>query len=165
MAMKPQNSSLPTARAGAIALLFVAALSLPVAAAERNPVPPAPPLPDNAPPRPKADLNKVLKGGKLFSQNCASCHGPLGQGQPGWYKPDAQGKYGPPPLNGTGHTWHHSTKILVEIIRSGTGALGGNMPAWKDKLSDEEIHTILEWIKAQWPDNVYAAWRERDTQR
>jgi len=136
----------------------------PVTAQERNPVPPAPPLPQDAPPRPKADFSTVLRGGKLFRKNCATCHGPLGQGRPGWYKPDRNGKYPPPPLNGTGHTWHHSAKILKEIIKNGTGKLGGNMPAWKDKLSDQEIDSILEWIKAQWPDNVYAAWRERDLQ-
>ena len=51
------------------------------------------------------------------------------------------------------------------IIKDGTGNLGGNMPAWKDKLSDNEIDAILEWIKAQWPDNIYWAWSERNSQQ
>ena len=150
---------------GFIVPLCLMATSTSTIATERNPVPPAPPLPKDAPPRPKADLATVLRGGKIFRKNCAACHGPLGQGRPGWYKPDANGKYPPPPLNGTGHTWHHSTKILKEIISNGTGRLGGNMPAWKDKLSDKEIDAVLEWIKAQWPDNVYAACKERDEQQ
>lgn len=125
---------------------------------------PQPPMPKNAPPRPKPDFNTVIQGAKLFRQNCASCHGPLGQGTPNWNRPDARGKYPPPPLNGTGHTWHHSTRILKDIINNGTARLGGNMPAWKDKLSDAEVDAILEWIKAQWPDNIYWAWAERNKQ-
>jgi len=130
----------------------------------QNPVVPQPPMPENAPPRPKPDFKTVIKGARLFRQNCARCHGPLGQGTPDWHKPDKNGKYPPPPLNGNGHTWHHSTTVLKDIINNGTARLGGNMPAWKGKLSDEEINAILEWIKAQWPDNVYWAWAERDKQ-
>lgn len=125
---------------------------------------PQPPMPKNAPPRPKTDFNTVIQGAKLFRLNCAGCHGPLGQGAPDWNKPDANGKYPPPPLNGNGHTWHHSTRVLKDIINNGTARLGGNMPAWKGKLSDTEVDAILEWIKAQWPDNIYWAWSQRDKQ-
>lgn len=142
----------------------IALAQLPVAVTAAQSVVPQPPMPDNAPPRPKADFATVIKGAKLFRQNCAECHGPLGQGTPNWHKPDANGKYPPPPLNGTGHTWHHSTRVLKQIIKNGTAQLGGNMPAWKEKLSDDEIEAILEWVKAQWPDNIYWAWAERDKQ-
>jgi hypothetical protein len=52
-----------------------------------------------------------------------------------WKQPGADGKYPAPPLNGTAHTWHHSAKGLVSTIQNGTISIGGNMPAWKGKLS------------------------------
>jgi len=147
-----------------LAVAFAAG-NLPQTLQAQNTVVPQPPEVKNAPPRPNADFATLIKGAKLFRKNCAACHGPLGQGHPNWNKAGADGKYPPPPLNGTGHTWHHPQKVLKQIIREGTGKLGGNMPAWKGKLSDEEIDTILEWIKAQWPDNIYWAWSERNSQQ
>jgi len=145
-------------------ILIVALICLPHPVLAQNTIVPQPPEMKDAPPRPKTDFAVLLKGGKLFRKNCARCHGPLGQGHSHWNKADANGKYPPPPLNGTGHTWHHSEAVLKEIIRNGTGNLGGNMPAWRDKLTDNEIDAILEWIKAQWPDNIYWAWSERNRQ-
>lgn len=109
------------------------------------------------PPR-NRDFKQILRGGRIYQQNCAICHGKLAQGVSDWRQRDANGKFPPPPLNGTGHTWHHPTEVLVDIIRNGTGKLGGNMPAWKDKLTDQEIEDVLAWIKAQWPDETYANW-------
>ena len=148
---------------GLILVMSLAGLPLPVLA--QNVVVPQPPQVKNAPKRPDPGFAVLLKGGKLFRKNCAQCHGPLGQGRPQWNKPDANGKYPAPPLNGTGHTWHHPDRVLKKIIKDGTGNLGGNMPAWKDKLSDSDIDAILEWIKAQWPDNIYWAWSERNSQQ
>ena len=101
------------------------------------------------------------KGQRLFLENCASCHGKQGEGAKNWRTPDAQGKNQPPPLNGTGHTWHHSPKALKVVIKNGTGKIGGNMPAWKDKLSNYEIELILTWITAQWSDEIYTSWYNR----
>jgi len=115
--------------------------------------------------RPKPNFKIVAKGARLYGKNCAVCHGPLGQGHPHWNRLDASGKYPPPPLNGTGHTWHHPQSVLKKIIKEGTGKLGGNMPAWNDKLSDNDIDAILEWIKSQWPDEIYKAWAERNRQQ
>jgi mono/diheme cytochrome c family protein len=157
-----KNSPLKFAAFGLMTIVGLAQLSLTGAAAQT--VVPQPPMPEKAAARPKPDFSVVVKGGKLFQQNCARCHGPLGQGRPRWNQADANGKYPPPPLNGTGHTWHHPTRVLKQIIKDGTAKLGGNMPAWKGKLSDDDIDAILEWIKAQWPDNIYEAWSERDKQ-
>lgn len=111
------------------------------------------------------DPIQYSKGARLFQLNCAVCHGKNGEGAVNWRTPDENGKNPPPPLNGTGHTWHHSNKALVNVIRNGTGKIGGNMPAWKDKLSDREITLILSWIKAQWPDELYTAWYNRFQQK
>ena len=109
------------------------------------------------------DINFIeyTKGQRLFIKNCAVCHGKQGEGAPNWRKPDANGKNPAPPLNGTGHTWHHSTKSLTNTIRNGTGKIGGNMPAWKGILSNGEIKLILTWVTAQWPDEIYTAWYNR----
>ena len=112
----------------------------------------------------KRDINFMAfsRGLKLYQKNCASCHGKNAEGTPDWRKTDSDNMFPPPPLNGTGHTWHHPTKVLVNIIKNGTAKIGGKMPAWKNKLSEQEINDILTWIKAQWSDEIYAAWYTND---
>ena len=107
------------------------------------------------------DPVQYSRGARLFQLNCAICHGKHGEGAKNWRRPDKNGNNPAPPLNGTGHTWHHSSKALVHVIRHGTAKIGGNMPAWKDKLSKSEITLILTWITAQWPDEIYTAWYNR----
>lgn len=107
----------------------------------------------------KADL---VAGSTLYSENCANCHGPDGRGpDEDWWVRDANGNYPPPPLNGTAHTWHHTAKALFKTIKNGTISLGGNMPGWEDKLTDDEILLIINWITSLWPDEIYDAWRRR----
>lgn len=113
----------------------------------------------------QSDPIEYSKGQRLFQINCASCHGKQGEGAKDWRKVDEQGKNPAPPLNGTGHTWHHSEKSLTQTIKNGTAKLGGNMPAWKDKLSNSEIKLILTWITVQWPDEIYTAWYNRFHQK
>lgn len=113
----------------------------------------------------RVDPIQYSQGQKLFQLNCAICHGKNAEGAKDWRKPDKDGKNPAPPLNGTGHTWHHSSKSLTNTIKNGTTKIGGNMPAWKDKLSDREIKLILTWIKAQWPDELYTAWYNRFYQK
>jgi mono/diheme cytochrome c family protein len=109
----------------------------------------------------QAGLNlRLQEGRRIFLQHCAACHGPQAQGAPDWRKRDAQGRLPPPPLNGSGHDWHHSLATLKEIILSGSAAEQGNMPAWKGKLSDAQIDAILAWLQSLWPPAVYAAWQE-----
>jgi mono/diheme cytochrome c family protein len=63
----------------------------------------------------------------------------------------------------TGHTWHHSDQNLTEIILDGSGEMGAmmrdmmgippetpRMPAWRGKLTDDDIAAILAYIKAGW---------------
>lgn len=109
------------------------------------------------------DADTVSAGQLLFRKNCAVCHGWNAEGiTADWQARDAEGKYPPPPLNGTAHTWHHPTSILTRIINDGTAAMGGTMPAWRDKLSAEEIAAILHWITSLWPDEIYETWVTRD---
>lgn len=104
------------------------------------------------------DPQKVAVGAQVFRQHCAVCHGDHGQGAPNWRQKDADGLYPPPPLNGSGHEWHHSTAALRGIIKNGSPPGKGRMPAWNGTLSDAEIDAVIEWFQSQWPDQVYAAW-------
>jgi len=105
---------------------------------------------------------KILEQGRtLFLKNCSPCHGKKAQGTTEWRKPGPDGQYLPPPLNGSAHTWHHSTDILLEVIKDGT-VPEGNMPSWEGKLSDNEIKSIISWIQTLWPDKVFKQWQQID---
>lgn len=101
---------------------------------------------------------QIALGEEIYQKNCAVCHGDHAQGAPNWRQKDAEGFYPPPPLNGTGHEWHHSTANLREIIKNGSPSGQGKMPPWKGKLSDAEIDAVIAWFQSLWPDQVYAAW-------
>lgn len=104
----------------------------------------------------------VLSAGKtLFQRNCAVCHGLNAEGVSNWKETNADGQYPPPPLNGTAHTWHHTTSVLLRTIKEGTAELGGSMPAWEGKLDNDEVLTIIQWITSLWPDEIYQTWIER----
>ena len=104
------------------------------------------------------DFAQLTHGGQLFQQNCAECHGAEAQGTANWQQPDADGKYPPPPLNGTAHAWHHSKDVLKDTIKKGTIRIGGNMPPWQDKLSDKDIEDIIAWFQSKWSDEIYTVW-------
>ncbi len=146
-------------------LLGVAACSPEADTAQQDARPPAADTPAGAQPDSASqdrglEFGRVVTGGRLFRENCAACHGKQAEGDPNWQRRNAQGKFPPPPLNGTAHTWHHSREVLKGVIRNGTLAQGGGMPAWKEKLSDEEIDAIIDWIISRWPDEIYRTWRE-----
>lgn len=106
------------------------------------------------------DFNKVVAGGKIFKENCAVCHGENAQGAANWRIRNPDGKLKPPPLNGTGHMWHHSKVLLMSIISNGTIAQGGDMPAWGNKLSQQEIDEVITWLQTKWPKDIYKSWLE-----
>ena len=112
--------------------------------------------------RATTDPRLVAAGEKLFRRNCAVCHGWNAEGTvANWSEPGVDGKMPPPPLNGTAHTWHHPRSGLMLAIRQGTVRIGGNMPAWKDKLNDTQISAIIDYLISLWPEEVYQAWLKR----
>jgi len=98
------------------------------------------------------------RGEKLFQQNCAECHKPDASGDPNWKQTNAEGKLPPPPLNGTAHAWHHPMPLLQQIVRNGGIPMGGSMPAFKDKLTNEQINDIFAWVQTHWSDKIYTTW-------
>lgn len=114
----------------------------------------------NAPPA--LDPVRIARGAEVFRQNCASCHGERAQGAFNWQKPGPDGKYLPPPLNGSAHSWHHPFAQLKQTIQEGTLRLGGSMPAWKGKLSEADTEAVIVWFQSLWPEQIYAAWLDID---
>ncbi len=103
-------------------------------------------------------ISQINLGKSLYVTHCASCHGDNLQGQLNWStKKDGDGHNLSPPLNGTGHTWHHSQEQLFSVIKYGfkiynenyDGKMQGN-----DKLNDNDIWSILAYMKSVWPESI-----------
>ena len=134
----------------------------------RSPVPSAPPADVATAPAAitvarNADPQMLARGGALYRQHCATCHGARAEGAPNWQRPGPDGKYPAPPLDGSGHAWHHTSAALEQTIRGGTIKLGGVMPAWGEKLSDAEIKAIVAWFQSLWPEEIYSAWLKMES--
>ena len=114
--------------------------------------------------KPVFDRKKIDAGFIIYIANCQKCHGVNGIGAKDWRTPEADGKYPPPPLNGTGHTWHHPRPLLEKIILEGTEPKG-NMPGWADKLSNEDVDNIITWFQSTWQPQVYHAWSDIDKRK
>ncbi|WP_456393774.1 c-type cytochrome [Nitratifractor sp.] len=104
-------------------------------------------------------------GERLFAKNCAVCHGKAGAGNgEDWKKKRSDGRFPPPPLNGTAHTWHHSPELLATIIAKGAATYGkaysGWMPGFSKKLSDKERLAILKYIHSLWPEEIRSRYDE-----
>jgi len=110
------------------------------------------------------NAEQSARGGGLFADHCAACHGGDAQGSVIWRERDAQGSYPPPPLDGTAHAWHHSLEVLRRTIRDGNARLDGQMPAFQHLLSAADIDAVIAWFQAKWPDEVYVAWTEGGAQ-
>ncbi|HKY54492.1 MAG TPA: cytochrome c [Anaerolineales bacterium] len=103
------------------------------------------------PPLPPLDREKINRGEALYQQHCAQCHSVDLKGSPTWKVPLADGSYPPPPHDDTGHTWHHPDEELLNIIANGGDpAYNSKMPAFKDKLTEDEMIAILEFFKSKW---------------
>jgi mono/diheme cytochrome c family protein len=103
----------------------------------------------------------VKLGRSIYLRHCVDCHGFNGEGDRNWTQVDKEGRFPPPPLNGSGHTWHHPLKHLFATINNG-GPDGSRMPAWGNTLNRDEIIAVITWFQSRWPDEVYEAWLKMD---
>ena len=113
--------------------------------------------------QPDYDPAQVEAGRQVYAENCAACHGADGEGAnpDNPREPGPNGLYGAPPHNDTGHTWHHSDPLLTAVIRNGSTTPGfETMPAFGDKLSDDEIAAVIAFIKTLWTDEQREFQRE-----
>src|SRR5581483_743826 len=109
-------------------------------------------------PRADADNPRLVALGKsVYHDHCASCHGANLEGQPNWKERLPTGRLPAPPHDATGHTWHHSDRLLFDITMNGTAAVVGagyesDMRGFGPILSDDEIRAVLAFIKSSWPE-------------
>ena len=103
------------------------------------------------PPVPTLHPDRVMQGKVLYQRFCAECHGTKLEGVADWKIPLPDGSLLPPPHNSTGHTWNHPDSLILEIVTSGgEPAHNSKMPAFKDRLAEDEMESILEFIKSKW---------------
>lgn len=81
-------------------------------------------------------------GASLYQNNCAACHQSNGRGVKGAF----------PPLAGSLIVTDRNPETLIKIILMGYDARQeyGVMPAFADKLSDEEIKAIADHERSRW---------------
>lgn len=108
------------------------------------------------------NARQVAAGEVLYQQHCASCHGRHLEGQPNWKTRLPNGRLPAPPHDETGHTWHHADEALFGMVKNGLAPYaGGNyqsdMPAFGGMLSDDQIWSVLAYIKSRWPQRIQGA--------
>jgi mono/diheme cytochrome c family protein len=89
-----------------------------------------------------ATQDSIAAGQQLYLRNCASCHGRTGQGGPGNdLIPAAPGL--------TGDKWDHGStdQAIFDNIKNGI-APDFNMVPFKDKLKDDEIRSVVAFIRS-----------------
>jgi mono/diheme cytochrome c family protein len=107
-------------------------------------------------PAEKSTAAFVEQGADLYEENCLVCHG----GETGGEISDV-----PPPHNTEGHTWHHVDCWLLQMILEGNDEFRQEllqqqgvppedsvMPAFGDRISEDEALSILAYIKTWWTE-------------
>lgn len=104
---------------------------------------------------------QVAIGIPLYAKYCAGCHGDNGQGGESWDRPNKDGSYPPQPLNGSGHSWHHSRTSLEKTITQGGTHSGATMPGFTDVLDGQQRQAVIAAFQDFWDDKTYSGWLRR----
>lgn len=117
------------------------------------------------------DPETIALGAAVYQANCATCHGANLEGQPDWRVAGDDGRLPAPPHDATGHTWHHDGDTLFRLTKYGLADLiddpnyASNMPIYDGLLTDDEIITVLSYIKSTWPDEIRAGHTEMENRQ
>lgn len=87
------------------------------------------------------------KGGALYGQNCAACHGPAGKGDGA-----AAAALNPKPRDLTDKAYMGGLKdeYLVDIVKRGGAAVGksATMPPWGAAMKDDQIRDVIAFVRS-----------------
>lgn len=146
-----------TAQSYALALLIATLVSLACAGNEPKGSDAASPTPVITVMGEEASAAMLARGAELYTANCQSCHG----GATGGSLQDI-----PPPHNANGHTWHHADQQLMNMVLNGISFSleEQKMPAFRDKLTEEEVQAILTYIKTWWTEQQRESQKEVTSQ-
>lgn len=106
------------------------------------------------------DTQRVVAGRPIYDRYCAACHGANLEGQPNWTARLPSGRLPAPPHDESGHTWHHPSEMLFTLTKHGMkppyapADYASDMPAFGDTLPDDEIWSVLAFIRSRWPERV-----------
>lgn len=102
----------------------------------------------------------LQQGERIYQRYCAHCHGYEGEGQivDSVEHTLALGYHLVPPHDATGHTWQHPDALLVRVIREGVENPLHLYPmvGYEGRLTDEEIASIVAYMKLWWTDEQRA---------
>ena len=88
--------------------------------------------------------DELLKQGQeVFGDICAQCHRLNGEGLPGTF----------PALNKNPFVVGDLKPVITTVLNGRKGKLG-QMPTWKDKLSDQEIAAAVTYIRHAWSNQA-----------
>jgi mono/diheme cytochrome c family protein len=90
-------------------------------------------------------------GAVVYSANCSSCHQAHGKGVSGAF----------PPLSGNPAVTGNPTAVIA-IVKNGLDGkivvngqtYSGIMPHWRGLLSDEQIASVITYIRASWKNHA-----------
>ncbi|MDQ2909151.1 MAG: cytochrome b N-terminal domain-containing protein [Candidatus Eremiobacteraeota bacterium] len=92
------------------------------------------------------------KGAQIFTQNCATCHGANGQGQPGVFPPLAGNKL----VTGDPSFDIHTLLGGLKGHAVEGKMYAAQMPAWKGTLSNADIAAVITYIRNSWGNKASA---------
>jgi len=99
---------------------------------------------DELPPEeiPEPTLKKAREGVIIYHRYCASCHGADGRGNHGFAADFVNDK----------ERMSKSDEELLISIREGFQGEIGFMPSWKNRLTEEEMVVVLQYIRETYSD-------------
>lgn len=85
------------------------------------------------------------EGQQVFASNCADCHRSSGEGLPNTF----------PALKENSFVMGDPVPVIQTILNGRKGKTN-RMPAWKDKLSDQQIAAVVNFIRNYWGNSAPA---------